>query len=220
MRTGTLLVIAGFAREQRVAAGRRTRIVLSGADPKRLAERLDREPADGIAAVISFGIAGGLAPELRPGDVVLASTILAADQAFGVDEALSARITALLPNARTGALAGVDRPVMTAAAKLALRARLRADAVDMESHVAAAFALRHALPFVALRAISDAADRALPPLATNALSPDGRLDWPAILGAIARNPGQIPALVRTGRETNRAFAALKAARAALSPLFD
>ena len=32
----------------------------------------------------------------------------------------------------------------------------------MESHVAAAFAAEHGLPFAALRVISDAADRALP----------------------------------------------------------
>ena len=45
-------------------------------------------------------------------------------------------------------------------AKAALRATTGADAVDMESHIAARYAEQHSLPFAALRVISDPAHRA------------------------------------------------------------
>ncbi len=92
-------------------------------------------------------------------------------------------------------------------------------AVDMESHIAAAYAHRHGLPFAALRAISDPATRSLPDIAANALTPDGNVDLPKVLAGVLRRPGQIPALIAAGIDSERAFASLRRVRRLLGPLF-
>ena len=99
--------------------------------------------------------------------------------------------------------------VVDAAGKAALHASTGALAVDMESHVAAAFAAAHGLPFAALRVISDGADRALPRAAQAGMKPDGGMDVLAVLKALARDPRQLPALIRTGLEAEVAFRQLK-----------
>ena len=105
----------------------------------------------------------------------------------------------------TGAIAASDTMVVDAAGKAALHAATGALAVDMESHVAAGFAAEHGLPFAALRVISDGADRALPKAAQAGMKPDGGMDVLAVLIELARDPRQLPALIRTGQEAEVAF---------------
>ena len=105
----------------------------------------------------------------------------------------------------TGAIAGSDVMLVDAAAKAALHTATGALAVDMESHVAAAFAAAHGIPFAALRVISDDANRALPSAAQAGMKKDGGMDVLAVLKALARDPRQLPALIRTGREAEVAF---------------
>src|SRR5881397_3740231 len=87
-----------------------------------------------------------------------------------------------------GGLAGVERVIAAQAGKAALRSETGAAAVDMESHIAAAYAAEAGLPFAALRVISDPATRALPVLATNAIKANGDIDLRKILSGVARNP--------------------------------
>jgi hypothetical protein len=83
--------------------------------------------------------------------------------------------------------------------------------------VAAGFAATRGLPFAAIRVVCDPAGRTLPPLAAEALRPDGGLDILAIVGSLARQPGQIVTLPRLARDASAAFAALSRVRAALGP---
>jgi adenosylhomocysteine nucleosidase len=92
--------------------------------------------------------------------------------------------------------------------KTALYAATGAIAVDMESHIAARVAARHDLPFAIVRTISDSADHALPPAALVGMKPDGGVALGAILASLARNPAQLSALLRTGRDAGAAFKAL------------
>ena len=76
------LVITGLAQESKIAAGPGvSHVVCSGSDPERLRGRLTRLDPTGLRAVISFGIAGGLDPSLHPGDVVVATAVIAETQA-------------------------------------------------------------------------------------------------------------------------------------------
>ena len=177
------------------------------------------------AAVWSIGIAGALDPGLVVGDIITIAHRAhapsrhsresgnrdpwASESSFGT-ERLGSRFrgndgdgveTAPLP----AALIGVDLAVTTVAAKAALFAATGAAAVDMESHVAARVANRHGLPFGVLRAISDTAHRDLPPAACVPLRRDGTVDLPAVFAALARQPGQLHALIRLARDTNRAL---------------
>jgi hypothetical protein len=112
-------------------------------------------------------------------------------------------------------IAGTNAPVMEAASKATLRRATGAAAVDMESHVAASFGAAAGLPVCAVRVISDPAERTLPQLALHATRPNGRLDLPAICASVARNPKQIPLLIKAGRDARIAFATLRRVRSLL-----
>src|SRR5215471_5012135 len=90
----------------------------------------------------------------------------------------------------------------------ALHEATRADAVDMESHLAARVAGERGLPFATLRVISDRADHSLPQAVLVAMEPDGSIALGRVLKSVATNPAQIPALIRTARESEKAFATL------------
>jgi len=213
-RERRVLLVCGLAREARIGAGPGVTAICGGAD--RIAALLRNQPVAGVGAVISFGIAGGLGPSLRTGDVVLGTRIVHA----GVEwrshplllSALNDGLTKARLDTRQITIAGVDAPVLTPNAKAELRAATSADAADMESHLAAAYAALHGVPFCALRVISDSAAHALPPLAAHALTADGRTDFAAVLTGVVRQPGQIGALIQTGRDAAAAFAMLRRCR--------
>ena len=79
------LVITGLAQESRIAAGPGvSHVVCSGSDPGHLRTQLSRLDSTGLRAVISFGIAGGLDPSLQPGDVVVATAVMAGSRTWKV----------------------------------------------------------------------------------------------------------------------------------------
>ncbi len=211
------LVITGLAQESRIAAGPGvSHVVCSGSDPGRLRNQLSDLDASGLRAVISFGIAGGLDPSLQSGDVVVATAVLAEQGTWKmpptVVSAMAERVRASGIPVTEGALVGVEEPVLLPATKAEMRAATDAIAVDMESHIGAAYAARHALPFAAVRVISDPAERALPTLAKGALKADGRVDFAAIFSGLARTPSEWPTLLRAGGDAGRAFAGLRRCR--------
>jgi len=208
--------VTGAAFEARIAAGAGVFVVCAGGDPFRLQMLLDELDAGRFRAVISFGLAGGLDPALSPGDLVIADQIISRTKTWQANPVLATVLQSALSASGTkplrSSLAGVDATVMDPASKAALRAATGAAAVDMESHVVATYATSRNLPWASLRAICDPAMRALPPLATAGLKPDGRIDFAATLKSLARDPSQIPALIRTGLDTAIAVAALRRAR--------
>jgi adenosylhomocysteine nucleosidase len=116
-----------------------------------------------------------------------------------------------------GGVRGVDQPAATVAEKAALRAT-GAAAVDMESHIVARVAAAHGLPYAVFRIISDTAAQTLPPAARVPLNEDGSVDLPAVLLALAKNPAQLHALIRTARDANRALRTLLRRLDDLGPL--
>jgi hopanoid-associated phosphorylase len=202
----TIIAATGLLREARILASPGVEVVPGGGDAARLEAALDRL-APGARGIISIGIAGALAPGLRPGDWVVAEAVLG-DGTIATDAAWAARLAAALPGARLGTMLGQDTMAAEAAEKAALHRATGALTVDMESHVAARVARRHGLPLAAARVVSDAAGRTLPPAARLGMRPDGGMDLPAVLRALLASPGQLPALVRTGWEAERAFRAL------------
>jgi adenosylhomocysteine nucleosidase len=175
--------------------------------------------ASSVRGIISFGVAGGLDPVLRSGDVVIATEVVSRESRWQAlspsEDSLATLQDATGPRLVTATLAGSEDVVLGQASKAALRARTGAAAVDMESHIAAAFAEENDLPFAAVRVISDPASRALPRLAMDALKPDGQVDIWKVMRGIALNPTAIPALVSAGRDFNRALRSLSGCRGLL-----
>ncbi|MEX6506234.1 phosphorylase [Jiella sp. M17.18] len=217
-----ILVVSGLAAEARIAAG--DGILTCAAPPAALAARLQAiDPAD-LHGVVSFGLCGGLVPAMRAGDLVLASAVLDRGVTYPCDQAAADRLGVRWAGSamggaplHRGAMATAGEPVLTVANKRRLSEALGAVAVDTESHLAARFAAEHGLPFVVLRAVSDTADRPLPPLAIRAISPDGRLDLRAIAEELTRRPRQLALLPGLARDTARAMATLRRVRGLLGP---
>jgi adenosylhomocysteine nucleosidase len=215
-----VLIVTGLVQEARIAAGPGMTVICSSSDPRQLRSLLAGFDPLSVRGVISFGVAGGLDPALNSGDVVVATEIMAGDSRWVAASALSdeliagAGLGAVLGRQRVirGGLAGVEQVVTAQAGKAALRLQTGAAAVDMESHIAAAYAADASLPFAALRVISDPATRALPTLATSAIKANGDIDVRKILRGVARNPLSIRALYATGRDFNRALRSLRGCR--------
>ena len=108
-------------------------------------------------------------------------------------------------------IAGSDALLLDPAAKVTLRAHTGAAAVDMETHRIAAAAAQAGLACLAVRAISDPADRALPALAADALGPHGRPRVRAVALGLLRRPSDLPALLAAGRDSRAALAVLRRA---------
>ncbi|MBI3698933.1 MAG: phosphorylase [Afipia sp.] len=213
-----VLIVTGLRQEARIAAGPGLTVICSSSSPTQLREMMTSFDPKTIRGIISFGVAGGLDPDLRTGDIVIASRIVTAKRQWITDPALVENLVAV-PRKRgrivAGVLAGVEQVVTGQVGKEALRATTGADAVDMESHIAARYAEFNGLPFAAVRVISDPAHRSLPQITTNAIKPNGRVDMWKVMRGVARNPRTIPHLISTGRDFNRALRSLKGCRHAL-----
>jgi hopanoid-associated phosphorylase len=211
-----ILIVTGLVQEARIAAGPGMAVICSSSDPRQLRALLTVFDPATIRGVISFGVAGGLDPSLKSGDIVVATEVMAGDTRWLAGLSLSEQQIAAIALGRRrvvrGGLAGVEEVVVAQACKAALRSVTGAAAVDMESHIAAAYAAENELPFAALRVISDPASRTLPALARNAIKPNGEIDVRKILGGLARNPKSLRALVSTGMDFNRALKSLRGCR--------
>jgi hopanoid-associated phosphorylase len=191
-------------------------VICSSSDPNQLRALLTTLDPASVRGVISFGVAGGLDPSLKTGDVVVATEVMAGDTRWLAGLSLTEDQIASIALGRRrvvrGLVAGVEEVVAASSCKAALRSETGAAAVDMESHIAAAYAAEASIPFAALRVISDPAHRALPVVARKAIKPNGDLDLLQIMGSVVRNPRTLRALVSTGIDFNRALRSLRGCR--------
>ena len=147
--------------------------------------------------LISFGVAGGLAPNLRPGTWIVGSEILYGGSRFATHELWSKDILARMPDAVYGTIAGVSAPIAQPHAKAALHIETGAVAVDMESHIVANVAVAQGVPMVAVRVIVDPAEHALPRSAVVSLCSNGAVDMAALMSSAIEYPAEFPNLLRT-----------------------
>ncbi|MDE1180259.1 phosphorylase [Paraburkholderia sp.] len=221
-----VIFVTGMAFEARIAAGEGAD--RDGVETVFAARRALLEPAlralaaRGCAGIVSFGTAGGLAPDLLPGALIVADAVEGPAGRVPTDPAWTERIAnacssfpALKPKLRRGAIAAVAVPLTGADDKAALHRATGALAVDMESHLAATVAAELGVPFAVCRAIVDPAWRSLPSAATAGLQDDGRTAILPILRELLRQPSQIVPLIQLAGDARSANQTLLAARRAL-----
>jgi adenosylhomocysteine nucleosidase len=163
----------------------------------------------GCTALLSFGLAGGLAPMHSSGTILLPRTILrlpAGDSSPGlaVDPTWHAALSSRFKRdsacrISTGPLVSVAHVVATTADKKSLYDLLGAAGVDMESHAVAQVAAQHGVPFVAVRMIMDPVEQSIPEALRAAMTEDGDVDTKAGLMALLR----APRLIGTARRLQR-----------------
>ncbi len=211
-----MIVVVGLAFEARIAEAPGVKVICSG-NGKGLMPALTRAIRSGCEGLISFGVAGGLAPDLPPGTCIVASSILSGKTRLATDVRWSQKLLKTIPGAIHGMLLGVASPIANPDAKRSLHAATGAIAVDMESHVVAGVAAAHGLPMAAVRVITDPAMRALPKCALAAMRPDGTADIGAMIRSVLRRPRELPALLQTALDARAARATLLRGRQLLGP---
>ncbi len=164
--------------------------------------------AQGVRGLVSFGIAGALNNNLKPGVLVIAQCVLDEDgNRFETDAAWSGRLKGMLLSnvvCSDATLVSVAQPVVTVAGKANLHQKFGTGAVDMESAAVALIAQRNNLPFLVVRAIADAADQELPEVALAAANKNGSVSIGAALRALIQHPSQLPSTLRLGRQSGSA----------------
>jgi adenosylhomocysteine nucleosidase len=179
-------------------------ISVSGIGAENAAQAARALVAAGAGALLSFGVAGALDPQLTCGTAVLPLEVLrprnglgtATAQRFATDRQWRECLLSALPphpGVVSGALLTSAAPVATATLKQRLFRDSGAVAVDMESAAVAAVAADHGLPFLALRVILDTAQDSLPASLMRAFDPATahRSLWPLL-----RAPSQWRSLLR------------------------
>jgi adenosylhomocysteine nucleosidase len=212
----TVIAVTSLALEARIASGPGVSVICSQAP--QLVACLEAA-IDRALGIISFGVAGGLAPDLEPGDWVIATAVRTERTRYPTDQRWTRRLLHALPGAIAAEMIGADCAVAHAAKKRQLHARTGAAAVDMESHLAAQVAAAYRVPFAVCRTIIDPAHRDLPPAAVAGLRNDGTPDVLAISRSVLRRPDQIPALARVAIDAWSARKALLRGRPLLGPGF-
>jgi hopanoid-associated phosphorylase len=211
-----VLAVCGMPFEAAIASGPGV-VTVCGPGPWRVAQRLHEVLADAVAprvdGIISFGCAGGLDPQIPCGSCVVAVGVLTPDGPVATDPDWTGALLARLPGAHAAALAGVDAPLATRAAKAQLWRTSGAIAADMESHAAALAARRHGLPFAACRVVLDPAWRSVPSCALAGMDAAGAA-WPVLRG-LASEPSQLASLSALARDAWVARRELRRARARL-----
>ena len=208
-RPATVLCTSGLAVEAKIARAAGFSVVIRAGDRDRSAALVGAAAAE-TDCLVSFGIAGGLAPELKTGTVVVSGEVISETHHWAVGSLYMQRLGDFARS--IGAIRG---PVLGATSILATRiekkrawATTRALAVDLESEIVARTATALGIPFIVLRSIADTARRDLPPASLVPLSADGKPDLLRVLAAVLRRPFQVAGLIGLAEETGIALSAL------------
>jgi adenosylhomocysteine nucleosidase len=169
--------------------------------------------AGGARALLSFGLAGGLAARAIPGTVVLPQAVIEpGHEPLLTDPVWCERISAALAAdfaIERGSLASVDHVLVLPEEKAALAADLGAVAADMESVAIAREAAIAGVPFVALRVVADGPADRLPLRVAEFVTADGRARLAPLVSHLAA-PRELGRLVILGQRSRRASAGLTA----------
>ena len=186
-------------------------MVVSGMGPQAAGQAAEQLLQSGVAALLSWGTAGGLNPDGQAGDLLVPEQVVWNGRHWPVDPAwrmtLLHQLSSRVPG---GGLCSVSVPCASVAAKAELRAaHPESRAVDMESGAVAECAARADLPFLVVRSVVDPANQALPVSATRSVDAYGRPRWLPLLGGLLRHPGDLPALMGLGRQMQAALQSLR-----------
>lgn len=207
----------------RMSVGRlgRTPVVVGQTGEGRIRAReglltlLDHHPAERL---IVIGVAGGLSPSLEPGTLLAASVLRDADGlAPTPDPALLERLERAA-GVRSATMLTTENMLCTREEKERALAGLDEQGpatVDLESSIYARVAAERSIPFVVLRAVSDAADEEMPFDLNACRDETGRIQRGKVFARAMRQPGSIGVLWNLQKRVTRSAVDLALAVEAL-----
>jgi adenosylhomocysteine nucleosidase len=200
---------------QKMASGRMDVAILITGIGRKNAEKSVREflANNSPELVLTCGFAGGLNPDLKPGEVVFETAFPGSSRRESAQTERGEKMEPthvgcyeelIAAGAKPAKFFCADRIATTAAEKKKLRAETGADAVEMESAAIHAVCRERGIPWATVRVISDTANEDLP-LDFNVLAkPDMNLNYGKLALAILKSPGKIGALLKLQRKTRLA----------------
>jgi adenosylhomocysteine nucleosidase len=205
----TVLCTSGLAVEARIARAAGFSVVVGAGDRERT-KALVETAAGRTDCLVSFGIAGGLAPGIRAGTVIVSGDVVSERQHWRVDARYRNQLSEFARD--VGAIEG---PVFGATAVLATQSEKQrawtttgALAVDLESEIVARAAAALGIPFLVLRTVADTARRDLPPASLIPLATNGTPHCSRVFAAVLRRPFQLAGMISLAHETGLALSAL------------
>ena len=152
---------------------------------------------------ISSGLAGGLKPDLKSGEIVVAreTSLVSGGKKFKsrpllvelAEETGATPVELFLTNTH-----------MVCQAKAKHSMGEFGDVVEMESYHILTRASEQQVPALAIRAISDTVEEDLPLDLGWSIGRDGQIDYGKLLLQVGRRPHRIPAMVRFGKRSEKA----------------
>jgi adenosylhomocysteine nucleosidase len=179
-------------------------VVLTGMGPANARQAAESVMTVAYAVCISAGFAGALKAEHEVGEVLVAEAV----GQTGETNSLPSDRRLLRDALECGNAKAVQRFLTSekVAASPEEKARLSefGDAVEMESYAILRVAVKHHLPAIAIRAISDRFDQLIPMDFSGSMDQCGHVLKGKLARDILSDPRKIPALIRLGRQSSAA----------------
>jgi adenosylhomocysteine nucleosidase len=177
--------------------GRQVILAANGAGPNRAAEAAEvarsKMPNGSTEAVVSTGFCGALDPQLKVGDIFVATSIQVGGELQPVSTPQCTRAH------HTGTLVSMDRVAQTTEEKRDL-CSAGARAVEMEAAGVLSRVREWGMPFYCIRSVTDLAHESFHIDFNAVRTPDGRFSTPRILAAAIASPITIaPELIELRR---------------------
>jgi len=198
-------VVVGLVAEARIARLLGWRIAIGGGTARGAEAAAGQLIEAGVRALVSFGLAGGSDPALRPGTIIVPTRVIRNGESYYTDPGLMHRLGGPTPHA----LFATDQVVAKPAIKRRLYETTGAAALDLESGAVAHAASVRRLPFAVLRGICDPAERCLPAAALGALDARGGIAVWRVLASLAADPRQLPLLFHLAADAAAARRSLR-----------
>ena len=172
--------------------------------------------AGGIDALMICGFAGGLSAEMAAGDLILSDSVARSSAShircfpdaslLDAAESLSTDECGKTLKMRThlGLLVTAAAVLTSQKEKLSLAESTGGFAVDMETFSAVQTAQAHWIPWLAIRAITDPSNSALPLDFNKLADSKGNISYARVMLSLVIRPRKIPALIRLGRNSSLA----------------
>jgi adenosylhomocysteine nucleosidase len=167
--------------------------------------------------VVSSGVCGGLAPDLKVGELVVPESVLGpGGERLNVTPTRHRQAIELAGAARGGTLVTSREVAATAEAKAALYASSGAVAVDLESAIILTHAGSAGCPTLVVRGVSDAAGESVPLELIELMTPEGKLRPGRALALTVTRPRLLPRAVALRQATRLALTAVARVIAAIA----
>jgi adenosylhomocysteine nucleosidase len=168
----------------------------------------------GCDALISWGTAGALMPNIKPGALIIPESIITQEEEI-IQTASKWRRTVVKElddcpdDVYLGRLSDTMQVITSSKEKYAAREQGDSLAVDMESATIALVARQKNIPFISIRAISDSAYMSIPESILNYTDPYGRVKISRLIPAILKRPADIPKIINLAMGYRSASRTLK-----------